>query len=496
MKTALLASLLLACASEPQGSIDDYLRELPHLPSEASARVEGAPGAPEQGANMVCVTQPIRETRQHDNVVALAANSESLWAGSLVRGDAVYTGLFTPIALDRAPMKISVSLANLAGAQSATLESPSLSAYREALASLLAQSVTGATPANMSVEISKIDTEQQLELALGVNATFSGLVNVKAGFDWTAASQKSRYLVKFTQSYFTVDVDTPASPGELFAPSVSLGDVKKVADHDNPPVYVSSITYGRTVLFMFESDTTSDELGVALDATYKGPGAAGGNLSVRDKDVLAQSKISAYVLGGAGGEAVKAIDGIDSLLDFIKTGGDYSPASPGAPIAFKLAHVADNEPARLSFTQDYQIKTCTASSGSVRVTLETITLDSDAGELDGTIEAFGIVTVSTTGGNGAVLMQTPRVSPLVIKSHETFPSMGSIKDAIVPVGVTAGAYIDVNVGLQDADGNGDDMLGNASYRIDLNGGWQRDFNIILTGTNKRVLVHVTTEPML
>src|SRR5205814_9610117 len=64
-------------------------------------------------------------------IVAYAANSESLWPGAIVRGDSVYTGLFTQIVLPRKPMTYSISLGNLNGAKSATMAKPSLSSRSE-----------------------------------------------------------------------------------------------------------------------------------------------------------------------------------------------------------------------------------------------------------------------------------------------------------------------------------------------------------------------------
>ena len=493
---AIVIPFLAACAAGPD-TIDGYVRSIDHLPSEPSVRTEGEPSAPEPAPNMVCVTQPIHETRQHDQVVALTANSQAMWPGALVRGDAVYSGLFTPIALPRAPQTFSISLAHLEGAHSATLASPSLSSYREAIAQILAQQVTGATPANLAIDIEKIDTEQQVQLALGAGASWGGLVDVKASFNWSATSQKSRYLVKFVQSYYTVDVDAPARPADVFDPSVTLEDVEAVAGDGNPPVYVSSITYGRMVVFTFESDTTSEDLGGALEAMYHGPGGLSGSISVKDRDVLSQSRISAYILGGAGGDAVQAVDSFDSLLAFIQSGGDYSPASPGAPIAYKLAHLADNVPARLSFTQDYALKNCTANSGSARVTLESITLDGSAGELDSTIELYGVVTVATSNGtSGLVLLQLPSGSPLVLGNDETWPASGALREGDILVSTDAGAFLDICVTLWDEDApSADDFLGNVCYRIDLDGGWQRDFDVLLTGTGKRLLLHMATQPL-
>jgi len=108
-------------------------------------------------------------------------------------------------------------------------------------------------------------------------------------------------------------------------------------DPAHPPVYVSSVTYGRMVLFTFESEYSSEEMNAALSFAYNGGVDVSGDVSVTYKDMISQSKITAFILGGDAGTAVQTIDSYDSLINFIKTGGNYSRTSPGAPIAVSSA---------------------------------------------------------------------------------------------------------------------------------------------------------------
>jgi enoyl-CoA hydratase/carnithine racemase len=76
-----------------------------------------------------------------------------------------------------------------------------------------------------------------------------------------------------------------------------------------------------------------------------------------DMDALNGSKITATVRGGDGDGAVKTVQGIEQLLEFITAGGNYSAESPGVPIAYKLAYL-DNAPARLAVTMEYPEVSC------------------------------------------------------------------------------------------------------------------------------------------
>src|SRR5207245_7152990 len=100
------------------------------------------------------------------------ANSGSLWPGALVSADSVLSGLFTQIVLPRSPATISVSLENLGGTKQATIKDPSLASYRDALAGILDAEITGSTAANLYSEIEQVHSEEQLNMARGIQASW------------------------------------------------------------------------------------------------------------------------------------------------------------------------------------------------------------------------------------------------------------------------------------------------------------------------------------
>lgn len=396
-KKITIASFLLLAACLSPGSIDDYVESLGRLPSDPARHEEtvGPVEVVQDGTSQrICQTNFVEETRQLDQVVAYSANSESMWPGAILRGDSIYSGLFTQAVFDRKPARVSISLSNLAGEKSFVMDQPSLSTYREGLGEILAADVTGATPANIYAEIEEVYSEKQLSLALGADvAWLPG--GVKASFDFSTGTQKARYLVKFVQSYFTVDLDQPGRAADFFADSVTA---EEVADKlpEGAPVYVSSVTYGRMVLFGFESDRTHEELGAALDFVYRGGAQVSVEARARFEETINNSSITAYIIGGNGETAAQAITSYQNLVAFLSSGGNYSKDSPGAPIAYKLAHLADNTPARLSFSDDYEATFCQAApadSVTFRVTLESLTADTvnDPGD---NLEIYGDIVAS------------------------------------------------------------------------------------------------------
>ena len=119
--TFTFVALTAACSSDPGTQIDHYVRSLPYLPVDPAQVVQGSASEPQRDGDYSCTTENLEETRQYDRIIAYAANSDSLWPGAIVSADSVVSGLFTQIALPRAPATISVSLENLGGTKQATI---------------------------------------------------------------------------------------------------------------------------------------------------------------------------------------------------------------------------------------------------------------------------------------------------------------------------------------------------------------------------------------
>ncbi|HEY0191958.1 MAG TPA: thiol-activated cytolysin family protein [Kofleriaceae bacterium] len=486
----------------PADQIDQYIAGLPYLAVDAAAVSEGDPSAPAPEGDYQCTTQQVTETQQYDRVVAYAANSDSMYPGAIVSADSVLTGLFTQIVLPRSEETISVSLENLAGTKQAKVADSSLGSYRDALSSILDAEITGSTAANLSSEIEEVHSEQQLNMALGVQASWGlGIASLKTSFNWNNQDIRSRYVVRYTQTYYTVDLNAPQSPSSMFAPEVTLGDVQGKMDPTHPPAYVSSVTYGRMVVFTFESQYSSEEMGAALDFAYSGGIDISGNTSVTYKDIISNSKITAFILGGDAGTAVQSIDSYDSLINFIKTGGNYSRQSPGAAIAYKLSYLKDNSPARMSFTTDYDVKTFNRVSQKVRVTLDSITVDDAGGDAGGDLELYG--TIKAEGTSTQTLWSLDSDHNISIKAGNSIGNAQQpLAEIVLDVAPSSGHSIKLHPDVWDRDtvftGGGDDNIGNDGnglVTLPFDTGWRKTATMTLTGDGARVLYKFTLTPI-
>jgi thiol-activated cytolysin len=301
-------------------------------------------------------------------------------------------------------------------------------------------------------------------------------------------------VVRYTQTYYTVDLDAPASPSGLFASSVTLNDVEARLDASRPPVYVSSVTYGRMVLFTFESKYSAEEMSAALEFAYSGGVDVSGDVSVTYKDILSQSTITAFILGGDAGTAVQTIDSYEALKSFIKTGGNYSRESPGAPIAYKLSYLKDNSPARMSFTTDYQVKDCVRVSQKVLVTLNSIAVDNAGGDSGDDLELYGLITVAGASGATALFNKDER-HYVEIHQGAMFGGGTPIAQAVIDVVPSAGQSIRLRAQLIDDDTIGDDSIGDETSINSFETGWRKDVTVTLTGDGAIVRVTFSLTPI-
>jgi thiol-activated cytolysin len=495
-----LTSVVTACgfASDPEAKgnqIDQYIGSLPYLAVDAAAVTTGTPSPAQPDGDYSCTTQNLKETRQYDRIVAYAANSDSMYPGALISADSVNTGLFTQIVLPRSPATISVSLENLGGTKQAKIDAPSLSAYREALSGILDAEITGSTPANLYSEIEQVHSEMQLNMALGIQVSWAlGLESLRSSFDWSKQDVRSRYVVRYTQTYYTVDLDAPASPSALLAPEVTFDAVQAKMDPQHPPVYVSSVTYGRMVLFTFESQYSAEEMHAALDFAYSGGVDVKGDVSVTYKDIISQSKITAFILGGDAGTAVQTIDSYEALIGFIKSGGNYSRTSPGAPIAYKLAYLKDNSPARMSFTTDYDVKDCVRVSQRVQVTLQSIAVDDAGGDSGDDLELYGLITAE--GTNLQTLFSKDSDHYVVIHQGQMFGGSAPIAQTVINVSPQAGQTIKLHARLIDQDTfSGDDNIGDEIVLNPFETGWRKDVTLTLTSGSGILRVNLSIAPI-
>jgi thiol-activated cytolysin len=331
-----------------QAALNDFLKNLQPIselmPAEKNAAVVSTED--ETTDEYIIRTEHFEVAAGYNEQIVLNPQTDVIFPGALIKGESILDGTYTLIPARRKPITISTSLMG-AGNVSVVVNDPKLSTVREAINSLMSTNFD-VPPANLGFDIYQAYSEQQLALSLRASYK-TGVVNVKGGFDFSNKKVKTRLVAKFIQNYYTLDMDLPNQPSDLFE-----GDVERSLFGTNMPMYVSSVTYGRMALFTIESELDELTVRMALQGSY---GAASADFS-SDFDYLeAHSTMKVYILGGSGTDAGTTINGFDEFKNYIQAGGNFSKTSPGAPISYKLRYIRDNSIGKIVFAANYPIVT-------------------------------------------------------------------------------------------------------------------------------------------
>jgi hypothetical protein len=308
-----------------------------------------------------------RQTLAFDDMVAFDPNADALWPGSMVQGKALRDGMLAPIALPRAPLSITITTPLGLRVTSREVERPSLASVTDAVRALL-EPVDAATPARLSFHCSSASSLEQGMLSMGCDIKWLG---GSARSDVSARASGSRSLIvgKLMQAYLTVASAAPASPAALFGKTVTLADLAPYAGEGNPPAYVSSVTFGRALLFVFQSAASASDLQASVNAAFSGAVSGTADVGAHHKSVLESSQMQVLAIGGSARRAADVIAGgrLEAIRAYVLEGANFSRTSPGVAISFQARYLCDNSTAGMALSSSWTQRTISARDVDVDV---------------------------------------------------------------------------------------------------------------------------------
>ena len=395
--SALIAMAFVSCKGkkdEPLNGnpditeIDDFVRNL-NVPSQNALNPSETKNT-EISETEICTVTEKTVSEEYDESVVLDPTSGVIYPGVLIDGNSITTGEYKPLlGCKRAPLTISTDFANTSSSSSAVVENPSLSTIRDGIKKCIANAdITGSTVAKLSWEITEVHSEEQAQVAVGATATIGKKASISNQFNWNDNSKQSRFLIKFVQTYYTIDVDFPETPSAWFE-STSMEEFKKMmGDSPTVPCFVSSVTYGRRAYICIESSESAKEVSDALNASFR-IGAVSTEISsnIKNNKTLSEAKYSGVIIGGSASDASKAINNQQAVLEFITNGGDFSKESPAAMVSYRLRKMSDNTVFKAVSAGTYYLRDCESRFGEMQLTPQKITCISEYATIKGNLSA-------------------------------------------------------------------------------------------------------------
>ncbi|MBS9463761.1 thiol-activated cytolysin family protein [Flagellimonas sp. 389] len=337
----------------------------------------------DEDPSLECFTTYYKHAPGFNDMLALDPSTDVIFPGAILKGESIPTGEYIPIVADRAPITLSASLTNISGSPVVEVTDPKLSTDREGVKSILDQEVTGATPARINFEISEVYTKEQLNLAIGANYR-SAAAKVSASFNFTNSTYKYKYVLKYFQVYYTIDMDPPQNPSDLFTDTPDLDALGSTS-----PVYVATVTYGRMTIYTIESNSTKTEIDAAFSASFA---SGDGSIDAEYQKTIDESSVKALVIGGSGSDAAQVVNGPTDVYNYIAEGGNYSKESPGAPLSYKLRYLKQGTPvARVVLASEYAVRECDLAYPVYNATLVSLSCDGCHDGFDAEGELYGII---------------------------------------------------------------------------------------------------------
>ena len=290
-----------------------------------------------------------------DDTLLLDPSQNSIYPGSVLRGDSLDKDSYQEIiegnkrkaviSFDLQGVKDKEGKDGKAGITSGEII-PNLASYRELRNKILSQSITYHASANLSYEELEITNEKSLEaqLKIGVGFGAAGIKSkIAAGFKFKDGKHKERRLIKFVETFYTVDVNQEAAPLMINIPREKVGDTM--------PVYVSSVSYGRIAYLTIESEQEKSELKANLDTVFKvtTTNHAEADIDLAIKKLEKGTTITINIIGG-GSEAVTDLKQFQKYI--VKEG--FSAKNPGQIIKYQLRFLDDNATAYIKYGEKYK----------------------------------------------------------------------------------------------------------------------------------------------
>ena len=310
----------------------------------------------QQGNEFVVVEKVKKNLSNGSADVAINGNGD-IFLGALFKANQdLLENKPQQISLDRSKGRISVDLPGMVGGDSYVDATPTVSGMQEGVNTLLNRwhekyAAKNPAPARMQYESTSAYSMNQLKAKFGSDFEKVG-VNLKIDFEAVNKGEKQIEVVDFKQVYYTANFDAPKNPSDVFAPGVTVDQLKaRGIDENTPPVYVSSVSYGRQMYVKFETTSKSTELKAAINAVIKGVPIKAESEWAR---VLKNTTVTVSIVGGNADGAARVVTGtVEDLKKLIQEGATFSTQNPAVPISYKTAFLKDNQVATIQSNTDY-----------------------------------------------------------------------------------------------------------------------------------------------
>ena len=305
----------------------------------------------------------------HDAILNLGGDQSKIKPGLILQGDSFKNGVLSTIPLARSPLTLSIALA--VDNPNVEVDNPNTASLQQGVSTLQQRvgTLPGDLPAMVNFQMWEVDSVSQMGLEIGAHAAYDNMladVDFEASFAGSNSQRQYTIVSRLMQPMYTISFadDMIATPSDFFADTVSqkdwndqvaLGNVST----ENPPVFISSVTYGRLVVYSATSTLaeSATEVRTALEASYR-KYEGGVEMSLAQQEMLSSMEIKVLAVGGNATDVVNAIQTGDYSLLF-----ENADATSAVPISYEVKAISGARPtATTASATTYVEEECTPLS--------------------------------------------------------------------------------------------------------------------------------------
>jgi len=310
-----------------------------------------------------CVSTPYTLTSNPQQVVMYSPDVDILYPGALIQGKSRKAlGSFLPLTINQRD-SVKVSIPSFANNDNFRVVNPDQADVAQAVGSIVGNATqTGlSAPSTISFKMDTYNSEEQYALSIGVSGHYLGF-SASAQGDLSRSAGETTITAQFFQKMYEVVVAAPQTPGSFFNSDFTSAVLQQLVSAgkigpDNPPIYVSTVVYGRMMMFSLTSSASEQDIRGTIQAGYEGlGGGVSASLTAKQKKILQTSKIAVTSLGGDAQATLNVIRSGDWSQYFTNS----APLSSAAPLSYTFRNLGDGSIAGVTESDNYNITSCQA----------------------------------------------------------------------------------------------------------------------------------------
>ncbi len=373
----------------------------------------------------ICTTEFVDQTTSGDNI-ALSPLGGEIYPGLIFSPEAFHSGTYQKISqYSRKPFKLTIdgncyAEKNITNPTEQNIES-AVNQMREQLKSkncgIIAQSFYG----------KEVLSEEDLIMNTAAAGSYMG-ISAKMNCNFESKSKSYKYLVDYTAPYYSIQTALDINAGNIFHLTTDGGTAPNpIAPEAIDPnwIYVKSVTYGKRLLVIIESNEDLEKVGVFAEgnADY-GVFSASATTDFKKQSALTQTTVRLFAIGGTqigGNFAGMEVGAIKNAVKNYLTSTDKNYQ----PLSFKLKTI-DDELVLMQLTSEYTSRKCIPKTSTFRITWTGVQVEkADDGGGGGTEDVIAKIKVRAYDKNnkGVPDIDNKVTAAQYIMEQNPFPGM-------------------------------------------------------------------------